>query len=355
MRARGYDSQFLRRLSFKVHRETSPLVGPGDQLSEHHPLVFLMRFAHRDASCFDVRPSLSADDPISIGIYPQPAVLKALFGLLAHDSAAVADNLPSLAEAMQVPLESTRAIAGIATRGVTVAENRWVSCLRFEAARRKLLSADGRHRRLGRKIGCEPSELRRHAKPLSTCLGVKSVYLSSFMAGCSEDADFLTEALTPLAIKLKISVDLVVDLVRAAQRDRSALRNVATRVLDSPSVRYVVKNDVNAVASRTRRVSRRVVRCARAQVEHTVSRGAMRKSDPRLSQRRAHASLARPPCSRRLGPTSRGGGVDFRRRRDLALCRRTPREIRRSRLSQLGQAAAPFFYLQETSRLSSSS
>lgn len=238
LRRVGYESQLLRRLNFKVHCNTSALAIDGE-LSEHHPIVFLLRFAKRDASCFDVKASLRQNmPPIAESIYPQLGVLKAIFGLMAHDyrSLIQGTRLTVLAEAMQVPLEPIRAIAGIAMRGSAVAENRWVSSLAAERARLNCCSFCSKKRPVV-SYGCEPSDLQRHMKTLASYTGAKnSVYLNSFMAGCSEDRQFLSEALTPLAIKLKIHVELAVDLVRAAQRDHDALAALASRVLGTAAI-----------------------------------------------------------------------------------------------------------------------
>lgn len=246
VRTVGYDSRFLRRLSFKVHRTTSNLIEKDDTLSEHHPVVFLLRFAHRNSSCFDVKASLDADLPIAFSICPQPSVLKAIYGLMAHDyrmliasdddgsALAKRSRFAALAEAMQVPLGPIQAIAAIAMRGSAVAENQRVSSFSAESARTRC--CHGSENPV--YFGCEPCDLRRHMKTLAGFTGAKnSVYINSFMAGCSEDREFLTEALTPLAIKLKIQVELAVDLMRAAQRDRNALASLARRVLDHPSIR----------------------------------------------------------------------------------------------------------------------
>ena len=68
----GYDLDLLRRLSFRVHKETSEQCADGT-LGEDHPVVFLARFAHRRTSCFDVtipdanrarrRPKAAAQQP----------------------------------------------------------------------------------------------------------------------------------------------------------------------------------------------------------------------------------------------------------------------------------------------------
>lgn len=80
----GYDLDLLRRLSFRVHKETSEQCADGT-LGEDHPVVFLARFAHRRTSCFDVKAH--AGDAKSIAeskIFPRLGVVKGLFAIMAR-------------------------------------------------------------------------------------------------------------------------------------------------------------------------------------------------------------------------------------------------------------------------------
>lgn len=216
----------------------------GEPLSLHSPLIFLVRLGHRDPKAFDIKDEEHEPGEATISetyINDKLMIPKAVFCLLNH-------NWYELARKPRLPARSIitefmlhlcfddsmgRALVALSTRGISCKEN--ISVMvndRADIADKYLGTERGLY-------GVRPRELMDNIVKVTKRIGGSGgMYARAFMAGASENPDFLEEALTSLCNKIGVGdIEIVVAMMKAVKGDQTSLASLAKKcccISDTP-------------------------------------------------------------------------------------------------------------------------
>ena len=229
--------------------ETNGAPTYGGALTEDHPIIFLLRFACRRPSCFDIMPPgarARGGQTATIAekrLCSDVAALKGLFMVIAHrwdelvsprkDEPGQLSYLSALVSKAELGAAAAQTLVGVAMRGAKTKDNELcepnASRLHARLVTHSRTSIDGSPEGI---LGIPEGALLAEIAVIVDAIGGKAGLIGkAFMSGASEDKMFLRENLAPLCNALKLEMDVALELIGTMQYDQTAAISLSLRAL----------------------------------------------------------------------------------------------------------------------------